>query len=172
MAWFSHQYLWSLCLRTGQLSFLKIVLKAGLKKAPIFGWAMQFFQFVFLNRSWEQDEAYMTDMLQYAAKNKDPIALLIFPEGKCPLPLEARRIGASVIDLLWSGTDLSPSNLVKSKEFAAKQGLPAYNYVLQPRTKGFVHCLQQLRPGNTIAAVYDITMVRACMRACVRAIST
>jgi lysocardiolipin and lysophospholipid acyltransferase len=40
--------LWSLAFRTRTLDQLHIVLKGPLRKAPIFGWAMQFFLFIFL----------------------------------------------------------------------------------------------------------------------------
>jgi lysocardiolipin and lysophospholipid acyltransferase len=42
--------LWSVALRSGALSSLRIVLKAPLRKVPIFGWAMQHFVFIFLVR--------------------------------------------------------------------------------------------------------------------------
>mmetsp|Transcript_24263 Transcript_24263/g.38271 ORF Transcript_24263/g.38271 Transcript_24263/m.38271 type:complete len:142 (+) Transcript_24263:3-428(+) len=44
-------FLWCLCLRYGQLSKLKIVLKEPLKSLPGFGWAMQMFLFIFLKRN-------------------------------------------------------------------------------------------------------------------------
>lgn len=43
--------LWSVALRTSALASLRIVLKAPLRKLPIFGWAMQHFVFIFLVRS-------------------------------------------------------------------------------------------------------------------------
>lgn len=42
--------MWSVALRTGTLASLRIILKAPLRKIPIFGWAMQHFIFVFLVR--------------------------------------------------------------------------------------------------------------------------
>jgi 1-acyl-sn-glycerol-3-phosphate acyltransferase len=43
--------LWTLALRTQTLGQMKIVLKAPLRMAPIFGWAMQHFLFIFLVRA-------------------------------------------------------------------------------------------------------------------------
>ena len=44
-------YLWCFCARAGICRRLKIALKAPLKQAPLFGWAMQAFHFVFLSRN-------------------------------------------------------------------------------------------------------------------------
>jgi 1-acyl-sn-glycerol-3-phosphate acyltransferase len=41
-------FLWSFGLRTHVLHHLKIILKDGLRSVPIFGWAMQMFEFIFL----------------------------------------------------------------------------------------------------------------------------
>ena len=112
---------------------LKIVLKAGLKKAPGFGFVMQTLGFLFLERDWAKDQLHMENMCQaYAARQTQ---LLIFPEG----------------------TDLSPSNLEKSQAFAEKNGLPVMKHVLVPRSKGFVCCLKKLRSGSC-QALYDLTL--------------
>jgi lysocardiolipin and lysophospholipid acyltransferase len=125
----------------GGLPTLKIVLKDTLKHLPAFGWAMQFFLFLFLRRAWERDAAHIASLLGYFRAHGEPLSLLLFPEG----------------------TDLSPSNVAKSNAFAAKAGAPAYDYVLHPRTRGFVHCLRELRAGGGAAppavdALYDITL--------------
>eukprot|EP01004_Peranema_trichophorum_P005411 NODE_4270_length_1196_cov_42.374651_g3768_i0.p1 GENE.NODE_4270_length_1196_cov_42.374651_g3768_i0~~NODE_4270_length_1196_cov_42.374651_g3768_i0.p1 ORF type:complete len:374 (+),score=32.26 NODE_4270_length_1196_cov_42.374651_g3768_i0:143-1123(+) len=126
--------LWCLFSRASWLSSLKIVLKRQLKSAPGFGWAMQFFLFVFLHRKWEDDKEYMEKVLKTSAYYKKNVSLLIFPEG----------------------TDLSNSNLEKSREYAQKEGLCVFNHVLHPRSKGFIHCLETL--STNIDAVYDITI--------------
>lgn len=46
------------------------------------------------------------------------------------------------------GTDLSDSNKRKSRAYARKQGLPEFEYVLQPRTKGFTRFVNTLRNGK------------------------
>ena len=46
------------------------------------------------------------------------------------------------------GTDLSDSNKEKSKKYAKKSGLPEFEYVLQPRTKGFTFFVNTLRNGK------------------------
>lgn len=43
-------FLWCLFLRMEVLHQLRVILKDGLRKIPIFGWAMQFFRFIFLVR--------------------------------------------------------------------------------------------------------------------------
>lgn len=104
-------YLWVLCLRQGQLSGLKIVLKESLKGIPGFGWATQMLLFVFLKRDKSKDLQRVREISDYLVCLNVPTTLLIFPEG----------------------TDLSPSNLLKSLLFAKKEGLAEYQYVLHPK---------------------------------------
>ena len=47
------------------------------------------------------------------------------------------------------GTDLSESNKRKSKKYAKENGLQEFEYVLQPRTKGFTYFVNTLRNGET-----------------------
>lgn len=104
-------YLWVLCLRQGQLSGLKIVLKESLKGIPGFGWATQMLLFVFLKRDKSKDLQRVREISDYLVCLNVPTTLLIFPEG----------------------TDLSPSNLLKSLLFARKEGLAEYQFVLHPK---------------------------------------
>eukprot|EP00966_Prymnesium_polylepis_P033695 783109-Prymnesium_polylepis.1 len=128
-------YLWCFCARAGICRQLKIALKAPLKKAPLFGWAMQAFQFVFLSRSnREADVDCLQRTLAHSAADDAPLALLIFPEG----------------------TDLSPANAAKSDEHARAAGLSAYTQVLHPRTAGFLATVDAL--GGRLGAVYDLTV--------------
>jgi len=125
--------LWSLFVRAGTLHMLRIVLKAGLKKAPAFGFVMQTLGFMFLERNWDKDKVHMEGMCDtYAAG--DPFQLLIFPEG----------------------SDLSESNLAKSHKWAEENGATKYMQILQPRTKGYALCHNHLK--KSIKAVYDITL--------------
>ncbi|CAM9850945.1 unnamed protein product [Pylaiella littoralis] len=128
-------FLWILCLRQGQLSGLKIVLKESLKGVPGFGWAtQQMLLFVFLKRDKAKDLQRVREISDYLVELHLPTTLLIFPEG----------------------TDLSPSNHQKSLAFARKEGLAEYLYVLHPKVRGFSECMQALRPG--LDAVHDVTI--------------
>lgn len=131
-------FLWPLLSRYDVLHYLRIALKADLKKLPFFGWTIQQSRYTFLNRRWEEDKAHMTCMLNVMAAFKDdPYSLLIFPEG----------------------TDLRPAAVEKSNGFAKAAGKPEFQYVLHPRTTGFIHALEQLRLAqNKLETVYDITL--------------
>ena len=100
------------------------------------GWAMQACQFIFLTRDWTKDKKILSDNLGYITSRGYPVQLLFFPEG----------------------TDLSDSNRLKGHEFAKKNGLQLYDYVLHPRTKGFIHCLQELRKGTTAPSIVNVTV--------------
>lgn len=78
--------------------------------------APQMLLFVFLARNKSKDLRRVREISRYLVGLGVPTTLLIFPEG----------------------TDLSPSNHQKSLEFARKEGLAEYRYVLHPKV-GLVH---------------------------------
>ncbi|XP_028828491.1 lysocardiolipin acyltransferase 1 [Denticeps clupeoides] len=129
-------FLWCCLLRYSYLRQEKICLKAALKAVPGFGWAMQVASFIFIHRRWEDDRGHMTNMLDYFCHIREPLQLLLFPEG----------------------TDLTDNTLTRSHQFAEKNGLPQYEYVLHPRTTGFTFIVDSLRRGNSLDAVHDITV--------------
>ncbi|XP_065152057.1 lysocardiolipin acyltransferase 1 [Paramisgurnus dabryanus] len=129
-------FLWCCLLRFSYLRLEKICLKVALKAVPGFGWAMQVASFIFIQRRWEDDRSHMTNMLQYFCHIKEPVQLLLFPEG----------------------TDLTDNTRAKSDEFAERNGLPNYKFVLHPRTTGFTFIVDTLRKGGNLDAVHDITV--------------
>lgn len=50
------------------------------------------------------------------------------------------------------GTDLNPRSRQGSDRWAAKLGVPGYQYCLHPRTTGLVYCLRVLRGQRGIDA--------------------
>ncbi|XP_062378242.1 lysocardiolipin acyltransferase 1 [Sardina pilchardus] len=129
-------FLWCCLLRYSYLRLEKICLKAGLKAVPGFGWAMQVASFIFIHRRWEEDRTHMANMLQYFCHIREPLQLLLFPEG----------------------TDLTENTRARSDDFAEKNGLPKFEYVLHPRTTGFTFIVNTLREGDNLDAVHDITV--------------
>ncbi|KAI1625662.1 acyltransferase [Exophiala viscosa] len=127
-------YLWWIAYCNGMHGRLYIILKESLKKIPVLGWGMQFNQFIFLKRNWEQDRPNMASALQRLNKPEDPMWLLLFPEG----------------------TNLAPSTRAKSTKWADKQGIPDTRHVLLPRSTGLHFCLEELK--NTVDYVYDCTV--------------
>ncbi|KAH9599387.1 Phospholipid/glycerol acyltransferase [Trypanosoma melophagium] len=120
--------------RAGGARALRIVLKSELSRIPVFGWAMQFFRYIFLTRKWTQDEERMREMIELY-KSSGGSTILIFPEG----------------------TDLSKSNVEKSNAYAAQNGLPIFHHVLNPRTTGFLAMKNMIGVEN-IEEIIDVTM--------------
>ncbi|XP_061551752.1 lysocardiolipin acyltransferase 1 isoform X2 [Phycodurus eques] len=129
-------FLWCCLLRYSYLRLEKICLKAALKAVPGFGWAMQVACFVFIHRRWEKDKEHLGNMLDYFCDIREPLQLLLFPEG----------------------TDLTENTRVRSDEFAVQHDLPRYQHVLHPRTTGFTFIVERLRKGDNLDAVHDITV--------------
>uniref|UniRef100_A0A5F8H5V7 Lysocardiolipin acyltransferase 1 n=1 Tax=Monodelphis domestica TaxID=13616 RepID=A0A5F8H5V7_MONDO len=107
-----------------------------LKSVPGFGWAMQAAAYIFIHRKWKDDKSHFENMLNYFCDIQEPLQLLIFPEG----------------------TDLTENSKAKSNEFAEKNGLEKYEYVLHPRTTGFTFVVECLREGKNLDAIHDITV--------------
>lgn len=127
-------YLWALMDRIDRAGEVKIIMKRSLRQVPIFGWSMRFFDFVFLNRKWEQDQAHFTKKLRGFVDAKSPFCLLIFPEG----------------------TTLNHKMLSKSESFAAKLGVKPTSRVLLPRVLGMWEALKAL--DSSLDGIYDLTV--------------
>ncbi|XP_004451123.1 lysocardiolipin acyltransferase 1 isoform X1 [Dasypus novemcinctus] len=129
-------FLWNCLMRYSYLRLEKICLKASLKSVPGFGWAMQAAAYIFIHRKWKDDKSHFEDMIDYFCGIREPLQLLIFPEG----------------------TDLTEYSKARSNDFAEKNGLQKYEYVLHPRTTGFTFVVDRLREGKNLDAVHDITV--------------
>ncbi|PAV81695.1 hypothetical protein WR25_04728 [Diploscapter pachys] len=114
----------------------KISLKGILKYVPGAGWAMQANAFIFLDRSFATDAGRLDTILDYFINIGYNYQILLYPEGtdKCPKATERSRI------------------------YAEKKGLVHYDYVLHPRTTGFVHIVKKLREADYVKYLYDVTV--------------
>ena len=52
------------------------------------------------------------------------------------------------ISLKYIGTDFEPKTKAKSDSFGENQGWPYLNYLLHPRSTGFIHCVNECAKGN------------------------
>lgn len=127
-------YLWWIAYTNGMHGYIYIILKESLKNIPILGWGAQFYNFIFLARNWEKDKPQFKRHLQKLNKPKDPMWLLIFPEG----------------------TNLAKSTRESSKRWADKNGLKDMKHQLLPRSTGLRFCLQELE--ETTQWLYDCTI--------------
>ena len=127
-------YLWWIGYAAGMHGRIYVVLKESLKRIPVIGWGMQFAQFIFLKRKWEQDKPRMAAHLQKFNNPKDPMWLMMFPEG----------------------TNLADSTREASKKWAEKNRIDDMRHMLLPRSTGLQFILQELR--RTVDYVYDCTI--------------
>lgn len=127
-------YLWWIAYTNKMHGRIYIILKESLKQVPIIGWGMQFYNFIFLSRKWEQDRYRFKQHLDHLKNPKDPMWLLIFPEG----------------------TNLSSSTREKSASWAKKNNIPDMKHQLLPRTTGLQFCLQEMRASTNW--LYDCTI--------------
>ena len=90
---------------------------------------------IFLKRSWEDDEEEVSTKLHFFNALNTPLQLLMFPEG----------------------ADLTAKSKAKSDAFAESNSLPKYDYVLHPRTKGFIYSVATLKKAG-LDSIIDITI--------------
>ena len=98
---------------------------------------MQMACFVYIKRCWLLDKITLQKAVDYFADLSYKYSLLVFPEG----------------------TDFTKSTKSKSDSYARKHGIQTYDYVLHPRTTGFVFLTQQMLSRQAVDAVYDVTLV-------------
>jgi hypothetical protein len=127
-------YLWWIAYTNSMHGFIYIILKESLRNIPIIGWSAQFYNFIFLARNWEEDQRTFKKHLGKLNKPKDPMWLIIFPEG----------------------TNLSATTREKSKKWAEKNNLQDMKHQLLPRSTGLRFCLNELK--DTTEWLYDCTI--------------
>jgi len=126
---------WPLAAKKGMLGSLKGSMKTALRYLPGLGWAMDCLDFIFLNRDWDKDEQMLTERLQSWVDDKLLIWLFFFPEGTDFTTLKHSR------QLQWAADEHKGEG---------------YKNLLIPKTKGFITCVNILRPN--LKALYDITI--------------
>lgn len=133
-------YLWILSYFAGFEESIFIILKESLKWAPIVGISMQYYDFIFLARSWIKDQLTLSHHLSKLANlshlNSNPLMLLIFPEG----------------------TLVSKDTRPLSKKFADKTGIPDCTNILLPRSTGLLYCARTLKKEIDDLKMVDVTI--------------
>ncbi|KAH8835354.1 acyltransferase-domain-containing protein [Flagelloscypha sp. PMI_526] len=118
-----------------------ITLKKSLKWVPIVGWGMQFFNFIFLARSWAADRKQLSVSLsalaQKTEQSDNPFAFVLYPEG----------------------TLVSQHTRPVSKKFADKLGIDDMTHSLLPRSTGLHYSLRSLAPRTSGLKLLCITWV-------------
>ncbi|KAJ4486373.1 acyltransferase-domain-containing protein [Lentinula aciculospora] len=121
--------------------YIYITLKKSLRWVPVVGWGMQFFNFIFLARSWASDRLQLATHLsllgQAAESDQMPLAFILYPEG----------------------TLVSENTRPISKKFADKMGITDMTHVLLPRSTGLLYSLRSLSPRIKELHLLDVTMV-------------
>ncbi len=117
-----------------RLGDMKWIVKKVIKYVPGVGWGLSFLDCVFLERNWAADEAAMKKTFAHLHDNDVSVWLMIFPEG----------------------TRIRPAKLERSRQYARSIGQEPLDYVLWPRTKGFVASVKGT--AGHIVAVYDFTI--------------
>lgn len=134
-------YLWAIMYFSGHHMDVYIALKKSLKWVPIVGWAMQIFNFIFLERSWAHDRVHFSQKLAEIGKRAEhtdqPLALFLFPEG----------------------TLVSKATRPPSKKYAMKLGIPDNKYTLLPRSTGMQFALRSLLPRVPDLHLLDATII-------------
>jgi len=121
--------------------YVYITLKKSLRWVPIVGWGMQFFNFIFLARSWASDRQQLaTDLASLGRQTErdgKPLCFILYPEG----------------------TLVSKDTRPLSKKFADKMGISDMKNILLPRSTGLHYSLRSLAPRIPDLRLLDVTLV-------------
>ncbi|PPQ72722.1 hypothetical protein CVT26_003017 [Gymnopilus dilepis] len=121
--------------------YVYITLKKSLRWVPIVGWGMQFFNFIFLARSWASDRQQLARDLaslgREAEREGKPFCFILYPEG----------------------TLVSKDTRPKSKKYAEKMGISDMKHTLLPRSTGLHYSLRTLAPRVPDLRLLDMTVV-------------
>ncbi|KAI9911486.1 hypothetical protein PsorP6_009749 [Peronosclerospora sorghi] len=121
-------FFWNLALRLGVHDRIRIMTKSAMRYAPGVGWAMLLLEYPYVNRTWATDQERLTRAIaSYKAADMGSW-LAMFPEG----------------------TALYDKTLEASQKYAHLKGETSWEFVLQPRTKGFQLCVEKLEPEYII----------------------
>lgn len=127
-------FLLALAKQHRRLGDLKWFIKDVIKFVPGIGWGTMFLDCVFVKRNWTKDRGIVERVFSRLTRHKTPFWLVLFAEG----------------------TRLSSRKLARSRSWAQRNGKPAMEHVLFPRTAGFAASVQGL--GDNLQAIYDITI--------------
>ncbi|KAJ7275310.1 hypothetical protein B0H12DRAFT_251814 [Mycena haematopus] len=108
---------------------------------PVLGWGMQFYNFIFLARSWVSDRVHLSSHLSALGKaaedHDNPLVFFLYPEG----------------------TVVSKDTRPISKKFADKMGIDDMTNMLLPRSTGLQYSLRSLVPRIPDLKLLDMTTV-------------
>ncbi|KAI9272887.1 acyltransferase-domain-containing protein [Phascolomyces articulosus] len=127
-------YIWLVAFVANAHGSIKIILKHSLKYLPVFGLAMQGFNFIFLKRKLAVDKETIVQNLERSKRFKIPTWLMLFPEG----------------------TVISESTRERSQAFAKKNDMNDNRFTLLPRSTGLKLILDTL--GDDPEWMYDFTI--------------
>ncbi|CAH0476015.1 unnamed protein product [Peronospora belbahrii] len=121
-------FFWNLALRLGVHDRIRIMMKSVIRYAPGVGWAMMLLEYPYINRNWTTDQDRLSKVIASYKEVKIGSWLAMFPEG----------------------TALYDKTLQQSHDFAVKKGNTTWDFVLQPRVKGFELCMRKLDPEYVV----------------------
>ncbi|KAF4320229.1 hypothetical protein BBO99_00004242 [Phytophthora kernoviae] len=121
-------FFWNLALRLGVHDRIRVMMKSVIRFAPGLGWAMLLLEYPYINRNWATDQERLKKLIDSYKEVPMGSWLSMFPEG----------------------TALYDKTLEKSHDFAAAHGESRWDYVLQPRVRGFELCAEQLDPEYVV----------------------
>ncbi|CDO92300.1 unnamed protein product [Kluyveromyces dobzhanskii CBS 2104] len=167
-------FLWWLAYVSDLAGSVYIMLKKSLASIPLLGTGMKNYNFIFMNRKWDQDKINLANKLDEMDLNARGVGRI---NGNSPI--SGTEQGKYVWDeskvqntdnkwpywfiLFPEGTNLSAGTRAKNKEFAEKSGLSSFQHVLLPRTTGLQFCLQKLQKSCDF--VYDVTIAYSGVKA-------
>jgi 1-acyl-sn-glycerol-3-phosphate acyltransferase len=128
-------FIHAVAIRRGMLGYCRYFSKDSVKWIPFFGWGIRMMGMIMLKRNWTQDWKRIMDTFGLYTRHVLPLWLVSYSEGS-----------------RWT-----VKKAAACQEYARLNDRHSPDYVLLPRTRGFVTSIKALR--DRLKAVYDFTLV-------------
>ncbi|KAI8056993.1 hypothetical protein BDF22DRAFT_653053 [Syncephalis plumigaleata] len=132
-------FLWLLSYYGKRVGGMMGLLLDNLKHVPLFGWMLEFFDFVFMHRNWKHDGSRLMTRVRKLAtgwEREEELAFFVFPEG-------------ALLTDKWRE---------KMQQFAMKNNITRLpERTLLPHVTGLYTVLDNLRDSN-VDYLYDVTI--------------
>lgn len=116
-------YLWMTMDKFNFLANGKAFVKDSIKWLPVMGWSWIVNEMVFLKRNAAKDLATISNCLNQFGEYLDPTMTVLFSEG----------------------TRFTPAKHEAAIKFAKENSFESFKYHLNPRAKGFAHCIKHIK---------------------------
>ncbi|KAK0356222.1 hypothetical protein LTR02_003165 [Friedmanniomyces endolithicus] len=139
VGWADFYMIQELALKAGMLGRCRWFAKQQLRWVPFLGWGLWAMGMCLVSREWTHDREEMERVFRGVVERRWPVWLIAYSEA----------------------TRYTSAKRLEAEAWCRDHDKRLGQYLLYPRTKGFIACVQNLRKTEHVSAVYDVTIAYA-----------